>query len=153
MKIIQRVTHLYQMMIERHGGKKIMKAQEYKMPKHAHEDVEQGYLFQWAARQECILPELWLLHHIPNEGKRSLAAGAKQKRQGLKAGVPDLCLPVPKGHFHGLYIELKVNKNKTTDDQDKWLKRLGEQGYCTHICYGWEEAAKVIENYLKLKGA
>lgn len=58
------------------------------MPKHAHEDVEQGYLFQWAARQECIYPELSLLHHIPNEGKRSLAAGARQKKARLEARSP-----------------------------------------------------------------
>jgi hypothetical protein len=139
------------MITESRGGNKFMKAKQYKMPKHAHEDVEQGYLMQWAARQECVYPELWLLHHIPNEGKRSPRTGARLKRQGLKPGVPDLSLPVPRGHFHGLYIELKVNDNTTTDDQDEWLERLAEQGYSTHACWGWEEAAKVIENYLKSK--
>jgi hypothetical protein len=128
-----------------------MKAQQYKMPKHSPEDVEQGYLIEWAARQECVYPELWLIHHIPNGGKRDIGTAVKLKRQGVKPGVPDISLPVPRGIYHGLYIELKVNDNTTSDNQDEWLERLAEQGYSTHVCWGWEEAAKVIENYLKLK--
>ena len=48
------------------------------------------------------------------------------KRQGVKAGVPDICLPVARNGYHGLYIELKAGKNKATKNQEKWqvfLKR------------------------------
>ena len=33
---------------------------------------------------------------------------------GVKAGVPDLCLPVPMNGYAGLYIEMKYGSNKPT---------------------------------------
>ncbi len=97
-------------------------------------------------------PELELLYHIPNEGKRSKSNGAALRRQGLKKGVPDLCLPVARGGFHGLYIEMKRVGEKPTDNQKRWLQLLKQQGYCTTVCdEGWEQAVKVIEDYMKLR--
>lgn len=52
-------------------------------------------------------PELALLHHIPNGGTRDPVEAKHLKQQGVKNGVPDLCLPVPRGRYHGLYIEMK----------------------------------------------
>lgn len=71
------------------------------------ESVEQQYLFQWARMQAGRWPELEMLYHVPNEGKRNPAAGARLVAEGLKRGVPDICLPVARGGCHGLYIELK----------------------------------------------
>lgn len=48
-------------------------------------------------------PELALLHHIPNGGTRDAVEAKHLKQQGVKSGVPDLCLPVPRGQYHGLY--------------------------------------------------
>jgi len=71
----------------------------------------------------------------------------------VKAGVPDLCLPVARGGFHGLYIELKRQKgSKTSDDQKAWLSNLEKQGYFVALCKGWEAAAKVITEYLTMGG-
>ena len=81
------------------------------------ETTEQIALFNWAKRTESILPELALMYHVPNEGKRS--NGGILKAAGLKSGVPDICLPVANNGFHGLYIELKFGKN------DRNLYRLG----------------------------
>lgn len=65
--------------------------------------------------------------------------------------MPDLCLPVPHGGFHGLYVEMKrLRGNTTTKDQDDWLDFLKEQGYFTAVCKGWEAAAKVILEYIKM---
>lgn len=112
------------------------------------ESIEQIYLFRWAAYQEGKYPELELMYHIPNGGKRDISTAKRLKAEGVKAGVPDICLPAPKGKYHGLYIELKAGTNKTSENQDKWLKMLRKQGYCTAVSYGWEEAAKVILKYL-----
>ena len=49
-------------------------------------------------------PELELLHHIPNGGSRDVVEAAHMKRQGVKSGVPDLHLPVPRGGYASLYI-------------------------------------------------
>jgi hypothetical protein len=112
------------------------------------EAQEQKYLFQWAGYHEQKFSELRLLHHIPNGGRRDKKEAASLKRQGVKAGVPDLALPSAHGGFFGLYIELKAGKNKTSKFQNEWIELLKEQGYYVAVCYGWREAADVLENYL-----
>lgn len=117
-----------------------------------HEANEQEALFGWARLMRGKYPELDLLYHIPNGGSRNRIEAANLKRQGVKAGVPDLCLPVARGRYHGLYIEMKYGKNKTSDKQNKWLDALSKQGYAVAVCYGWESAQRVITNYLNIKG-
>lgn len=113
------------------------------------ESIEQINLFRWATLHEGKYPELILLHHIPNGGKRAIATAKRLKMEGVKAGVPDICLPVSKGGYNGLYIELKAGKNTTSDNQDFWLSELKKQGYFSCVCWGWEEASDRILNYLK----
>lgn len=114
---------------------------------------EQGDLIKWA--NQCaalgIHPELEWLHAIPNGGKRNKIEAAHLKAQGVKSGVPDLFLPVPKGVYHGLYIEMKVDKNKPTDNQFKWLSALSRFGYAVQVCYSARKARAMIEWYLSLK--
>ena len=114
-----------------------------------HESEEQARLFQWAIYECGKYPELKLLYHIPNGGSRNKREAANLKRQGVKAGVPDLCLPVARGRYHGLYIEMKAGRNKASDNQKQWLSDLNEQGYCAVLCYGWNAASEVITNYLE----
>ena len=117
------------------------------MPTEAEEQVA---LFQWAKLQEHWKPELQLLYAVPNGGSRHKLEAANMKRQGVKAGVPDICLPYPSGGYHGLYIELKVGKNKTSPMQEEWLKRLNDAGYKAVTCYGFLAAKNTIEEYLRL---
>lgn len=113
------------------------------------ESQEQMSLFQWARMSTGLYPELKLLFHVPNEGKRTRYSGGKLLAEGLRPGVPDVCLPVPNRKYHGLFIEMKVGRNKPTDNQQFWLSSLAEQGYCTDVAYGWLDAKTIIENYLK----
>ena len=114
------------------------------------ESVEQKRLFEWAGYERGRHPELELMFHIPNGGKRNAAEAARFKAEGVKAGVPDICLPVARGGYHGLYIELKRREGgHATDKQLDWLERLSGQGYKTAVCHGWEAAANVITAYLK----
>lgn len=115
-------------------------------------DTEAGAqetLFQWCEYQQGKYPELALLYHVPNGGKRDTKTAIALKRQGVKAGVPDLHLPVARGAYHGLYIELKVGDNKATVSQKQWLRRLNDEGYLAVVCYGWQEAAECIVKYLE----
>ncbi len=116
-----------------------------------YESAEQEAIFQWAEYSLGKYPELKLLHHIANGGRRDSLEAASLKRQGVKAGVPDIHLPVARGGFHSLYIELKVGNNKPTEKQKEWLRDLKEQGNCTAVCYGSGEAISVITQYLNLK--
>ena len=114
-------------------------------------DDESGHqeaLFNWAEYNMQRMPELEYLHHVPNGGKRDKATAIALKRQGVKAGVPDIELPAPRGEYHGLYIELKAGSNTTTANQKRWLKFLRQQGYYTAVCYSWQLAAELIERYL-----
>lgn len=72
-----------------------------------HEAIEQTKLFNWVVLARGKYPELDMLYHIPNGGSRNKIEAANLRRQGVRSGVPDLCLPVARGNYHGLYIELK----------------------------------------------
>jgi hypothetical protein len=107
------------------------------------------------AEQEAVVEYCDLLHipivHIPNEGKRSLSYAARMKRMGLRSGFPDLLVPLARGGYHGLFIEMKYGKNKTTKEQKEWLERLTAEGYACAVCYGAAEAIKTIESYNRRK--
>lgn len=112
------------------------------------EDEEQAFIVSWAKVNEGQYPELKLLYHIPNEGKRSGREGARMKRLGLRRGVPDLCLPVARGKYHGLYIELKAQDGRASQEQNEFIADLILQGYFARICYGADEATELIKLYL-----
>lgn len=128
------------------------------------EEAEQAALIYWAKTMEGKIPELKLLHHVPNGGKRDKTTAVRLQRMGVKPGVPDLCLPVPrallcfredggkyKKLYAGLYIEMKARGGKKSENQEKWLKMLDEQGYYCAVCYSYEAAREIIETYLKME--
>lgn len=104
----------------------------------------------WSQIARAKYPELALLHHIPNGGSRNKAEAERLKKSGVKSGVPDLFLPVPRRGYHGAYIEMKRPKPKgrVSDEQKWWAKRLTEQGYFWRVCYGAQEAQDTLEWYL-----
>ena len=114
------------------------------------ESQEQETLFRWAELQKGKYPELKLMHHIPNGGKRGKAEAGRFKAEGVKAGVPDICLPVARGGYHGMYIELKrTGRSDVSDAQMEWMAALVDQGYRVKVCKGWEAAAEAVLAYLK----
>ncbi len=114
----------------------------------ASETTEQIKLFTWAKMNEDIIPELRLLYHVPNEGKRSTSGGQILKAAGLKAGVPDVCLPVARMGFNSLYIEMKFGKNKPTKAQADFMAALSDNGSRVAVCYSANEAREIIRQYL-----
>lgn len=115
-----------------------------------------------ARHQSCVMkwskqpsvrgkwPELCLLFHIKNETREGAAQVAVDRSMGVKKGVPDLCLPVARGGYHGLYIELKTEKGRTTPEQEWWIEHLTAQGNFAEVCHGWESTVRVLEWYLNL---
>lgn len=112
------------------------------------------------------LKALEWLHAIKNAGHGDKIRGAMSKAEGVKPGVPDIHLPVPKlfnesawgrpfyKQRHGLYIELKRLASergaagKASPDQERWHNHLRSSGYAIEVCYGWEAARDVILKYL-----
>ena len=94
------------------------------------EDAEQEKVVCWAKLMSNAYPDLELLYHVPNGGSRNKAEASKLRRMGVRAGVPDLVLPVPRAGYAGLYIELTI------------------QGYQALVCYGGNEAIRALEQYV-----
>jgi VRR-NUC domain len=114
------------------------------------EHEEQCSLITWATLQSKTVPELNLLFAIPNGGNRNIVTAVKLKKEGVRPGVPDLNLPVPRGLFHGLFIEMKKPKGGAVSaDQRAWLFSLRANGYRAEVCNGWIEAKDLILDYLK----
>lgn len=116
------------------------------------EDGEQEAVIDWCTVSKGKYPELEMIHHVANEGRRSPQYGARLKRMGMSPGYPDLLLDCPKGIYHGLRIELKKDRDsKPTAEQKKWISKLNRYGYYAVVCYGADEAIAVLHQYLNLK--
>lgn len=92
-----------------------------------------------------------LIYHVPNGGHRHKAVAAKLKGQGVKAGVPDLVLPMARGGYFGLYIEFKAEPPfdaAVSPSQDAYLQALSDQGYLAIVCRGHIDALEAIRAYL-----
>lgn len=115
------------------------------------EHQEQKTLFDFIRLHEGQHPELTLIYAIPNGGKRHVGVARKLKAEGVRAGVADIHVPIPRRGFYGMWVEMKYGKNKLTIDQRVFLAAMSNRGYCTAVCYSWIDAAKEIFEYLGLK--
>jgi hypothetical protein len=94
-----------------------------------------------------------LFFHIPNEGKRSQIWGWQQ---GIRAGVPDLCVlwwdetnKIPRIGF----IELKAGKNDLRDSQVRWRESLIALGVYWGLARSVNDVQDLLDNWdAPLKG-
>lgn len=113
------------------------------------ESLEQQSLIKWATLKERQHPELANLYANANGGARNKITGARLKKEGVKAGIPDLTFawPSPQGH-HGLYIEMKRTVGgRVSPEQREWIARLQQAGYCVVVAHGWLEAVEMLTAY------
>lgn len=128
------------------------------------EHDEQVTVVEWANLSLGKYPELKLLYAIPNASgfantKPFVKNGVKlpplpllkKIKEGLKKGIPDLCLPVARGGYHSLYIEMKRFDGKLSKDQVDIQSALVEQGHYVATCYDASEAIKVLSRYLEMR--
>lgn len=103
------------------------------------------------------IPELKWLHAVPNGGSRGDTAdsrairGGQMKAEGVKVGVSDIFLPVKRGQFSGLYIEMKKpgNIRGTSAEQKEFGEFVLSQGFGFIVCDSWQMAVRVIREYLE----
>lgn len=109
------------------------------------EDQEQTKFVTWMTKLGIRF------YAIPNGGRRTYLEAVKFKRCGVQAGVPDICIPIPKEHYHGLYIELKRKKGgRVSEQQVSWITFLKAQGYYACVAEGFEEAKAIVTEYFSL---
>jgi hypothetical protein len=112
---------------------------------------EQAAIFKWAQIHDHEFPELKLLNGSLNGVRLSIGQATKAKRTGMKKGYPDIFLPIRRGIYPGLFIELKKKNGwipKEGDDQHWWLTQLANQGFSCHVCRGADAAIATIKTYL-----
>lgn len=100
---------------------------------------------------ELRYPDVFeLMYHVPNGGHRLKEVAAKLKAQGVKAGIPDLVLPMARGGYFGLYIEFKatVDPAAVSPSQQACIHRLNDQGYLAVVCRGHFDAMECLRAYL-----
>lgn len=112
------------------------------------------FKIQKAVVETCLIiaqgkhPELFLLHASLNGARVSPGQAKKLKQLGMKSGVPDLCLPVPRGGYAGLYIEMKRLKGKARDEQKYFIRQLRKNGYYACVCDSHSSAIDTIMAYI-----
>lgn len=112
----------------------------YKVSEHD----EQVALFEWAA----TVPELQWMFAIPNGTRTSIGIARRMKAEGVRKGVSDILVPVARGGFHGLFVEMKSATGAATPEQREFIAAMRMAGYAAQICNGFEQAKCIIELYL-----
>jgi len=121
------------------------------------EHQEQAIVIQWAETQKFAFPEARLIFAVPNgghrpqkiiKGKSVPIEGRKLQAEGVRAGIPDLFLPVARNGYHGLFIEMKRRNGSVSPDQASWALALRNQNYHVEICKGADAAISAIQTYL-----
>lgn len=114
------------------------------------EHDEQVMVIQYCDLMAKRNPDYGLIFAIPNGGQRSVITAALLKAEGVKKGVPDLFLPVPKGIYCGLFLEMKRRKGgRVSKEQVGWLANLMSRGYKCVVARGFDEAREAIEIYME----
>jgi hypothetical protein len=114
-----------------------------------HEYQAQVEIFSQAEQLRMVYPELSMLNASLNGVRLPLGLAVKAKRMGMKRGYPDIHLPIARGGYHALYIELKAGKNKPTPEQWEWIRSLNAEGNYACVCWGVREAVDKIIEYLE----
>lgn len=112
------------------------------------EHVEATMFMRAVRGAETDWPELRWLFAVPNGGWRAKRTAAAMKAEGAKPGVPDYLLPVQRGGYVGLAIELKTATGRVRPEQREWLALLAQQGWHTAVARGWEAAWAVTRDYM-----
>ncbi len=120
------------------------------------EHGEQKLVCQWW-REQCgiyRIPE-FALFAIVNAAKRSYKLASYCKAEGMRAGIPDLMLAVPRFDIDagGLFIEHKVKPNKASPEQLEVIDQFRRLGYHCIVSYSADESIRAIRGYLSRRPA
>jgi len=111
---------------------------------------EQVAIFQWAMVYQATWPDLFLINGsiMGGTGMRPKILN-KLAKAGMKKGKPDINLPIARGGYIGLWIELKRRGGPDpSEDQIRWLVRLNGAGHLAVCCKGSDAAIRTIKQYV-----
>lgn len=121
------------------------------------EHAEQVAVIDWCFRNTARYPSLDLIFAIPNGamlggGRIGAIRMNALKAEGLRPGVCDLFLPLPKGVYHGMFIEMKTATGTLSENQEQFIEAVTQLGYFAPVCWGADDAIDNLQWYLELKG-
>jgi hypothetical protein len=117
------------------------------MPKKSPEHQQQTAVFNWAAHYA----ELRTMYAIPNGEMRSTLVAKRLKMEGVRAGIPDICLPVARGKYHALYIEMKAPGGRVATHQELMHELLSRADNLVVVCRSTPEAIETICRYMGMR--
>lgn len=95
-----------------------------------------------------FIPEK-LLFAVPNGGSRNKIEAVNLKRQGVKPGVSDVLLLIPKKGFASLCLEFKTKKGRQSKEQKEFQKQAEMCGSKYVIVRSVKQAIDEMRRYLK----
>lgn len=111
--------------------------------------LQQAVIKWWSiARLQFFLDERYLMA-IPQQAKRTKQNASRMHREGLRPGVSDLFLAVPKAGIPGLWLEMKTATGTLSSAQREFGQLMQAKGYAFHVCRSTNDACEVITAYLK----
>jgi len=75
---------------------------------------------------------------------------AMMKAEGLRSGVPDVFMAMPRGEYHGLFLEFKSHTGRLTENQKVYAINLRSMGYQVEIVRSFDEARLAVTRYMAL---
>lgn len=117
-------------------------------PSELEHEIQRTFI-DWCRIMEGQIPELVLMHAIPNGGWRHPAVGGKLKAEGVLSGIPDLHLPVAREPWKSLYLEVKAPGGSLSRNQVDRIRELRAHHNVVAVCFGVEELITITTSYLK----
>ena len=71
------------------------------------------------------------------------------KAEGVRVGIPDLCLPIARGGHNALYIEMKTQNGRVQPSQAGMMKALKDAGNKCIVCRTAGDAFNELVAYLE----
>ena len=123
------------------------------------EDILQRQVIEYLELKYKVTPIC-----MGTEGKKSAYERFKFKWMGGRKGVSDLFIPIAKGVYHGLFIELKkdgakifkangdlyASNKEHHQRQLDFIEDMIDNGYLGGMCIGFDSAKTFIDTYMGL---
>jgi hypothetical protein len=110
----------------------------------------QQSVVQWCDKVAAHGPlaGLRLFYAITNAGARSPQAAQYLRAEGLRPGMLDACLPLPRFGFGAAYLEHKVKPGRLSAEQIAFAWSLVRAGNAVRISYCFEDSQEFLTRYV-----
>lgn len=117
------------------------------------EHDEQVAYFDWVWQRSAQDWRFKTIYAIPNGGFRTITNALSLRREGVKAGVWDIHIPIRSGRFIGAWIEMKRPGGKLSDRQLEFGRLMQDAGHLLDVSFSATSAIEFTEYYFSLRAS